>query len=133
MPIKRVTTEQVTEAAPGLWSNCLMVGDVAYMSGLTARGKDLNTIVGDDEYEQTKVILDKHKALVEAAGGKMSDFVKLTIYVTRIENRELVWKARKEFFQGDFPACTLVEVSNLAHPQILLEIEGIAHIGHGSY
>lgn len=133
MPIERVISENVTEAAPGLWSNCLVVGGIAYMSGLTARGTDLNTIVGDDEYEQTKFVLSKHKALVEAAGGKMSDFVKLTIYVTRIENRELVWKARKEFFQGDFPACTLVEVSNLAHPKILLEIEGIAHLGQGKY
>lgn len=133
MPIKRVVSEHVTEAAPGLWSNCLVVGDVAYMSGLTARGKDFNTILGDDEYEQTKVILEKHKALVEAAGGKMSDFVKLTIYVTRIEHRELVWKARKEFFQNDFPACTLVEVSNLAHPKIFIEIEGIAYVGHGTY
>ncbi|MBD9627079.1 RidA family protein [Ensifer sp. ENS06] len=133
MPIRRITSEHVTEAAPGLWSNCLVVGDIAYMSGLTARGKEFDTILGFDEYEQTKVILNKHKALVEAAGGKMADFTKLTIYVTRIENRHLVWNARKEFFQGDFPACSLVEVSSLAHPEILVEIEGVAHIGHGAY
>lgn len=133
MPIQRVTSAKVKEAAPGLWSNCLLVGGVAYMSGLTARGNDFNTVIGEDEYEQTKYIFEKHKALVEAAGGKMSDFVKLTIYVTRIENREKVWKARQEFFEGDFPACTLVEVSNLADPRILIEIEGIAHLGHGVY
>lgn len=133
MPIQRIISDKVKEAAPGLWSNCLVVGGIAYMSGLTARGTDFNTILGDDEYEQTKVILEKHKNLVEAAGGKMSDFVKLTIYVTRIENREKVWKARKEFFEGDFPACTLVEVSNLADPKIYIEIEGIAHLGQGVY
>lgn len=133
MPIHRVTSPSVKEAAPGLWSNCLVVGGVAYMSGLTARGDDFNTVIGADEYEQTRYIFEKHKALVEAAGGKMSDFVKLTIYVTRIEHREKVWKARQEFFQGDFPACTLVEVSNLADPRILIEIEGIAHLGQGVY
>lgn len=133
MTIQRVISDKVTEAAAGLWSNCLVVDGVAYMSGLTARGPDFKTILGSDEYTQTKVILDKHKALVEAAGGKMSDFVKLTIFVTRIENREQVWKARKEFFQGDFPACTLVEVSSLASPEILIEIEGVAHLGKGRY
>ena len=40
----------------------------------------------------------KHKSLIEAAGGKMSDFTKLTIFVTRIENNKQVWKARAEFF-----------------------------------
>jgi enamine deaminase RidA (YjgF/YER057c/UK114 family) len=49
--------------------------------------------------------------------------------VTDIANREQVWKARGEFFTGNFPACSLVEVSSLAAPEILVEIEGIAHIG----
>ncbi|MDA0762872.1 MAG: RidA family protein [Proteobacteria bacterium] len=87
---------------------------------------------GVDEYEQTKIIFEKHKALIEAAGGKMADFTKLTIFVTRIQNNKQVWKARSEFFEGNFPACPLVEVSNLAGPKIYVEIEGIAHIGKGA-
>ena len=79
-----------------------------------------------------KIILEKHKALIEAAGGKMADFIKLTIFVTRIQNNIQVWKARAEFFKGDFPACSLVEVSKLAAPNIFVEIEGIAHIGKGN-
>ena len=43
----------------------------------------------------------------------------------------MVWKARAEFFKGNFPACSLVEVSNLASPEIYVEIEGVAHIGKG--
>ena len=85
-----------------------------------------------DEYKQTKIIFEKHKALIEAAGGKMADFTKLTIFVTRIQNNKQVWKARSEFFEGNFPACSLVEVSNLAEPDIYVEIEGIAHIGKGA-
>ena len=129
MTIKRVISDQVTEPASDLWSNCVVVNNVAYISGLTARGPDFESILGGDEYAQTQVIFTKMKHLVEAAGGTMADVSKLTIFVTDIGNRELVWKGRKEFFSGDFPACSLVEVSALASPEIKVEIEGIAHIG----
>ena len=69
--------------------------------------------------------------MIEVAGGTMADFTKLTIYVTRIQNNKMVWKARAEFFEDNFPACSLVEVSNLASPEIYVEIEAVAHIGKG--
>ena len=100
---------------------------------MTSRNTDSVTIDGKDEYEQTKIIFEKHKALIEAAGGKMADFTKLTIFVTRIQHNKQVWKARAEFFEGNFPACSLVEVSKLADPDIYVEIEGIAHIGKSDY
>jgi enamine deaminase RidA (YjgF/YER057c/UK114 family) len=131
MPIQRVTTDVVTEPAAELWSNCMTVDNIAYISGLTARGMDFDSIEGNDEYAQTKVIFEKFKHLVEAAGGAMSDFVKLTIFVTNIANRKKVWDARAEFFSGDFPACSLVEVSALASEEILVEIEGVAYLGQG--
>ncbi len=130
--IKRYTSPKVIEPAPELWSNCIVCDGIAYIAGLTSRNADGVTIDGTDEYEQSKIIFEKHKALIEAAGGKMADFTKLTIFVTRIQNNKQVWKARAEFFEGDFPACSLVEVSNLATPNIYVEIEGIAHIGKGS-
>ena len=129
--IIRYISPKVKEPAPNLWSNCIVCDGIAYIAGLTSRNADGVTIDGKDEYEQTKIIFDKHKALIEAAGGNMSDFTKLTIFVTRIENNKKVWKARAEFFEGNFPACSLVEVSNLAEPNIYVEIEGIAHIGKG--
>jgi enamine deaminase RidA (YjgF/YER057c/UK114 family) len=129
MAISRVTSPASPEPRPGLWSNCLLIDGIAYVSGLTARGGDFVTIDGADEYAQTKIIFTKMKGLIEAAGGRMSDMAKLTIFVTNIKNREQVWKARAEFFEGNFPACSLVEVRSLASPEILVEIEGIAHIG----
>ena len=129
--ITRYTSPKVKEPAPKLWSNCIVCDGIAYIAGLTSRNADGVTIDGKDEYEQTKIIFQKHKALIEAAGGKMADFTKLTIFVTRIENNKQVWEARSEFFSGNFPACSLVEVSKLATPKIYVEIEGIAHIGKG--
>jgi enamine deaminase RidA (YjgF/YER057c/UK114 family) len=131
MPIRRISSPSVPEPRPGMWSNCLLVDGVAYVSGLTSRAADLVTIEGADEYAQTRIVFRKMQMLIEAAGGSMADVVKLTIFVTRIRNREQVWKARSEFFSGDFPACSLVEVSNLAADNIYVEIEGIAHIGAG--
>ena len=127
--MRRVTSDHVKEPPPELWSNCMTVGNVAYISGLTARGADWDSIDGPAEYEQTKVIFGKMQALIEAAGGKMSDVAKLTIFVTDISQREEVWRGRREFFSGDFPACSLVEVSALAAPEIKVEIEGVAHLG----
>ena len=69
--ITRYTSPKVTEPAPELWSNCIVCDGIAYIAGLTSRNADGVTIDGADEYEQTKIIFEKHKALIEAAGGKM--------------------------------------------------------------
>jgi 2-iminobutanoate/2-iminopropanoate deaminase len=69
------------------------------------------------------------KHMVEAAGGTMNDIIRLDIYVTDITQREGVWQARKEFFTGDFPASTLVEVRALATPQQHVEITATGFIG----
>ena len=97
--------------------------------GLTARDKNLNA-AGGDEYEQAKLIFSRIAALVKAAGGSLRDVVKLNIYLTNIGNRELVWRARAEAFDGAFPASTLVEVSKLA-PGIAVEIEAVAVLNQG--
>lgn len=130
MTIRRVTSPDVPEPPPERWSNCLVSDGIAYVSGMTVRGADDPGKL--DEYEQTKLIFGKIKGMVEAAGGKMADVVKVTIYVTNIKNNTKVWKARAEYFTGNFPASTLVQVAALAAPEILVEIEAIAHIGKGA-
>ncbi|MEK9776087.1 MAG: Rid family hydrolase, partial [Quisquiliibacterium sp.] len=100
-----------------------------YISGLTSRGSDGQRVDGDDAYQQSRIIFGKIAALIQAAGGSIDDVVKLTIFVTDIATNQQVWKARREVFHGDFPASSLVEVSALAKPEILVEIEAIAHLG----
>jgi 2-iminobutanoate/2-iminopropanoate deaminase len=131
MSIRRAISPNVPEPPPERWSNCLVVDGIAYVSGMTCRGIDDTKLAAMDEYEQSKVIFGKIKGMVEAAGGAMADVVKITVYVTNIANNTKVWAARREFFTGDFPASTLVEVSALAAPEILVEIEAIAHVGKG--
>lgn len=124
-----ITSPNLPRPPPQTWSSAIRVGDVLYVSGTTSRGPDGETVLGKGEYEQAKVIFTKIRQAVEAAGGTMNDIAKMTIFVTNIKNNTEVWRARKEFFSGDFPASTLVEVSALAKPEILLEIEVVAHIG----
>jgi 2-iminobutanoate/2-iminopropanoate deaminase len=123
--IERITSAAVPEPPAGTWSNCLLVNGVAYLAGMTARGTE------GDEYAQARAIFTKIRHLLEAAGGTMADIVKVTIFVTDIRQREKVWQARREFFTGNFPASTLVQVAALADPSLKVEIEAVAHIGAG--
>lgn len=124
----RITSPHVAEAEPGLWSNCLRVKDSVYLSGLTARANDGTTIQGTNAYEQAQVIFSKMKHLLEAAGGQIDDMVTMTIFLTNMADNQQVWKARREFFSGDFPACALVQVATLAKPEILVEIQAQARL-----
>lgn len=126
--IIRITSPEVPEPEDGLWSNCLQVEDTLYLSGFTSRAKDGVTILGETAYEQAKVIFEKMKNLCEAAGGTIDDVVTMTIFVTNISENKEIWKARREFFTGDFPACALIEVKGLGTPQIKLEIQGQARL-----
>ena len=132
MTIRRVTSPAVPEPPPERWSNCLVCDGIAYVAGMTARGTDAAVLAKMDEYEQAKQIFGKIKSMIVAAGGTMADVVKVIIYVTNIKNNTKVWKARAEFFTGNFPVSTLVQVAALAAPEILVEIEAIAHIGKGA-
>jgi len=80
-------------------------------------------------YEQAKQIFMRIKRICEGAGGSLDDIVKMTIFMIHIRNNTEVWRARREFFSGDFPASTLVEVRSLASPETLVEIEAIAYLG----
>ena len=126
---ERILTDAVQEPGPKLWSNCLRVGDTIYISGLTSRAENGTTILGSDEYEQTQVIYSKMRAYLGAAGARMGDIVQMVIYVTDIGKNTLVWRAREEFFEGDYPTCALVEISRLASPEILVEISATAIAG----
>ncbi len=129
MAIERIQSAEVSEPPPETWSNCLVAGDRVFIAGMTARGADFKPLADMDEYEQAKVCLTKIRHLIEAAGGSMADIVRVNIFVTDIRNREEVWRARREFFSGDFPVSALVEVSALAAPEMTVEIEAEGVLG----
>lgn len=130
MPRTRVAIPNVAEADPGLWSNCIRAGDLLFIAGQVAHPfEGGRTLVGGNEYEQTRHIFARIQRICEAAGGSLADLVKMTIYMVNIKNNTEVWRARREFFSGDFPASTLVEVRSLAGAETLVEIETVAYLG----
>ena len=130
MKKRRVSSPAVPEPPPQTWSNALVVGNQVFVAGMTARS-GAEVVGGDSMYGQAKAIFEKIRHLMEAAGGRMDDIVKVVIFVTDIKRREEVWKARREVFSGDFPVSTLVEVRALAAPELLVEVEVIAILGAG--
>jgi 2-iminobutanoate/2-iminopropanoate deaminase len=128
MKMQRVTSPHVKEPAPGTWSNCRVYGHQVFVAGMTA--STAGGVLGDGSmYSQAKETFTRIKHFMEAAGGTMNDIIRVDIYVTDIAQREEVWKARREFFTGDFPTSTLVEVRALATPQLLVEVNAIGFLG----
>ena len=125
---KRVMAQGVGEPPAGTWSNCLVVGRHVYIAGMTARSDEFDRIVGETAYDQAMAIFEKIRALIEAAGGTMADIVKVNVFLTDINDRQQVWEARREFFEGDFPVSTLLEISKLVHPDMLVEIEAVGYL-----
>ena len=129
MKIQRVSSPQLQEPAPGTWSNCRVYGNQVFIAGMTA-GDGRGGVLGDGSmYSQAQQTFTKIKHLIQAAGGSMNDIIRVDIYVTDIKQREEVWRARKEFFSGDFPTSTLVEVRALATPQLLVEVNAVGFLG----
>jgi enamine deaminase RidA (YjgF/YER057c/UK114 family) len=118
--------QNVTSGAP--WEDrvgyCRAVkkGPFIEVAGTTAMLNGELQGVGD-AYTQTKVIIEIMAKAIRELGGELSDVVRTRMFITRIKDFEVVGKAHGEYFKDIKPASTLVEVSALVHPDMLVEIE----------
>ena len=104
------------------YSRAVRVGNVIEVAGTTA--SDGDNIIGEDNmYEQTIYVFQKIEAVLKQAGATMNDVVRTRMYVTDVGRWEEVAKAHSEYFGSIKPAATMVEVSRLVHPDLLIEIE----------
>jgi enamine deaminase RidA (YjgF/YER057c/UK114 family) len=108
------------------YARAVMVGDVVHVSGTTATDPAGNLVGAGDAYAQTRQTIDNIENALKRLGLSLEHVVRTRMYVTRIELWEEVARAHAERFGQVHPATTLVEVSRLVHPDMLVEIEAEA-------
>ena len=87
-------------------------------------------VVGEGDIElQTETVLDHVKTVVEEAGGGMDDIVKVTVFITNMGLYDQIHAVRRRYFGEPYPASSMVEVSALIDPRLLIEVEAVAVIG----
>ena len=99
-------------------------GDLLFVSGVApvdAQGK----VVSDDPAAQTRQVFLNMKAVLDAAGASFADVLKVTVYLTDVEDRKKINPVRQEFFGAARPASTLIGVQALAIPGMKVEIEAV--------
>jgi 2-iminobutanoate/2-iminopropanoate deaminase len=110
------------------YTDAVRWGDLLYVSGCVAVTAGGDVAAPGDAQAQAELALDYLGRALRAAGSGPGHVLKVTVFLTRMADRVAVNEARKKFFGDARPASTLVEVSALIRPELLVEIEAVAGI-----
>ncbi len=103
-------------------------GRTLYISGMVSMDAEGNVVGEGDVKLQTQTVLNNIQAALEEAGADFGDIVKVTVFIRDMELYDEIHEVRRRYFTEPFPASSMVEVSKLIDPRLLIEIEAIAVI-----
>ena len=110
------------------YTDAVVAGELLFISGLVGVDGEGALVGGDDVAAQARQVFENMRAVLDGAGCRFDDVVKVTVYLTDVDDRPKINPVRQEVFGHARPASTLVEVSRLAIPGAKVEIEAIALI-----
>ncbi|OGT45591.1 MAG: reactive intermediate/imine deaminase [Gammaproteobacteria bacterium RIFCSPHIGHO2_12_FULL_41_20] len=124
MSKKQVVHTALAPQAIGPYSQAVRIGDTVYFSGQIPLDPQTMTVVTGSITQQATQVFKNLTAVAEAAGGKLSDIVKLTIFLTDLSEFSTVNDVMMQYFQAPYPARTTIEVSALPK-QVNIEIDAV--------
>jgi 2-iminobutanoate/2-iminopropanoate deaminase len=128
MPFSTITTPDAKPVANYKLGTRMEGGRLLYISGQVAWDASGNIVGKGDVRAQARQTFENLRGVLQAAGGDLSSLMKITTYITRLDDFPAVAEARSAVFSGELPASTLIVVKSLFHPDFLIEVEGVAAV-----
>ncbi|MYE83874.1 MAG: RidA family protein [Gammaproteobacteria bacterium] len=108
------------------YTDAVRFGNVLFLSGMVGVDAKGRVIGKGDVVAQARATFANMQRILEAEGASFADVLKVTVYLRNVEDRARINPVRAEFFGDARPASTLVEVSKLVAPELLIEVEAVA-------
>jgi reactive intermediate/imine deaminase len=108
------------------YTDAVRAGDLLFVSGIVPVDAEGRLVGGDDVAAQAAQVFESLGAVLAAGGATPQDVVKITVFLTDVDDRPLINPVRQEFFGAARPASTLVEIGRLAVPGAKIEVEAVA-------
>jgi reactive intermediate/imine deaminase len=107
------------------YTDAVRFGNILFISGMAPLDQNQQVLGGDDVVEQARHVFEALKKVLDKSGATFADVLKVTVFLTDVDDRTKINPVRKEYFGSALPASTLIGVKALAIPGMKVEIEAV--------